>query len=63
LPITLRGKKGFDAAKVHRDNARLTERYVLRDVDKPNFVTVVLESASAEGATKFFFLTRRSSTR
>ena len=47
-------KKGFDAGKVHRDKAGLTERYVLRDVDKPNFVTVVLESASVEGAKKFF---------
>jgi hypothetical protein len=32
----------------------MTERYVLRDVDKPNFVTVVLESATEEGAKEFF---------
>lgn len=47
-------KKGFDAGKVHREKAGLTQRYVLRDVDKPNFVTVVLESASVDGAKKFF---------
>ena len=46
-------KKGFDAAKSNRDKAGLKERYVLRDVDKPNFVTVVLESESVENAKKF----------
>ena len=47
-------KKGYDAAKVHRDKAGLTERYVLRDADRANFVTIVLESASVDSAKKFF---------
>jgi hypothetical protein len=46
-------KKGFDAGKGNRDKAGVTARYVLRDVDKPNFVTVVLESGSLENAKKF----------
>jgi hypothetical protein len=46
-------KKGFDAGKGNRDKAGFTARYVMRDVDKPNFVTVVLESGSLENAKKF----------
>jgi hypothetical protein len=34
-------KKRFDAGKGNREKAGLTERYVMRDVDKPNFVIVV----------------------
>ena len=45
-------KKGFDAGKANRDKARLTERYVMRDLDKPNFVIVVLE-ADREDARRF----------
>jgi hypothetical protein len=45
-------KKSFDAGKGNREKAGLTERYVMRDVDKPNFVIVVLES-SLENAKKF----------
>jgi opacity protein-like surface antigen len=37
-------KKGFDAGKANRDKAGMTERYVMRDLDKPNFVIVVLEA-------------------
>lgn len=46
-------KKIFDAGKQTRDKAGLKSRYILRDVDKPNMVTVVLESANAENARKF----------
>ena len=45
-------KKAFDAGKGNRDKAGLTERYVMRDLDKPNFVIVVLES-NLENAKKF----------
>ena len=45
-------KKGFDAGKANRDKARLTERYVMRDLDKPNFVIVVLE-ADREDARRY----------
>jgi hypothetical protein len=46
-------KKRFDAGKGNREKAGLTERYVMRDVEKPNFVIVVLESSSVENAKKF----------
>jgi hypothetical protein len=46
-------KKGFDAGKGNRDKAGITERYVVRNADKPNFVTIVLESGSLENAKKF----------
>jgi hypothetical protein len=46
-------KKRFDAGKGNREKAGLTERYVMRDVNKPNFVIVVLESGSVENAKKF----------
>jgi opacity protein-like surface antigen len=45
-------KKRFDAGKANREKAGLKERYVMRDVDKPNFVIVVLEG-SLENAKKF----------
>jgi hypothetical protein len=45
-------KKRFDAGKANREKAGLRERYVMRDVDKPNFVIVVLEG-SLENAKKF----------
>lgn len=45
-------KKRFDAGKGNREKAGLKERYVMRDVDKPNFVIVVLEG-SLENAKKF----------
>jgi len=37
-------KKAFDAGKANRDKAGISERYVMRDLDKPNFVLVVLEA-------------------
>jgi len=46
-------KKGFDAGKDNRDKAGVTARYVVRDPEKPNFVTVVLESGSLENAKTF----------
>ena len=46
-------KKGFDAGKGNRDKAGLTERYIVRSPDKPNFVTIVLAGESLENAKKF----------
>ena len=46
-------KKRFDAGKGAREKAGLTERYVMRDVNKPNFVIVVLEAGSVQNAKKF----------
>lgn len=46
-------KKGFDAGKGNRDKAGFKERYIVRDADKPNFVTVVMESESLENAKQF----------
>jgi hypothetical protein len=46
-------KKGFDAGKSNRDKAGFTERYIVRDSAKPNFVTVVLAGESLESAKKF----------
>jgi hypothetical protein len=37
-------KKSFDAGKSNREKAGLNERYVMRDVEKPNFVIVVRSS-------------------
>lgn len=45
-------KKRFDAGKEMRDKAGLTQRYVMRDADKPNVVIVIFE-ASLENAKKF----------
>jgi hypothetical protein len=46
-------KKRFDAGKENREKAGLKERYVMRDVNKPSAVIVVLESGSVENAKKF----------
>lgn len=46
-------RKAFDAGKGNREKVGLTERYVMRDANKPNFVIVVFESASVENAKKF----------
>lgn len=46
-------KTTFDANKGRRDSAGIKERYVVRDADKPNFVMIVLESESLEGAKRF----------
>jgi hypothetical protein len=46
-------KKGFDAGKANRDKAGMKERYIIRDAEKPNLVTIVLESESLENARQF----------
>jgi hypothetical protein len=46
-------KKAFDAGKGNRAKVGLTDRYLLRDANKPNFVIVVLESDSGDGAKKY----------
>jgi hypothetical protein len=46
-------KKAFDAGKGNREKAGLTERYVMRDANKPNFVIVVFESPGVDHAKKF----------
>lgn len=46
-------KQRFDAGKAVRQKAGLTDRYLMRDADKPNFVIVVLEAASTEAAKKY----------
>jgi hypothetical protein len=46
-------KKRFDAGKENREKAGLKERYVMRDVNKPSAVIVVLESGSVENAKTF----------
>lgn len=46
-------KKGFDAGKGNRDKAGFTERYVVRDSAKPNYVTIVLAGENLENAKKF----------
>jgi hypothetical protein len=46
-------KKGFDAGKGNREKAGLTERYVMRDANKPNAVIVVFESPNLDHAKKF----------
>jgi hypothetical protein len=46
-------KKGFDAGKANRDKAGLTQRYIVRNSDKPNLVTIVLAGENLENAKKF----------
>jgi hypothetical protein len=46
-------KKAFDAGKEARRKAGLTERYVMQEADRPNFLIVVLEAASTETAKKY----------
>ena len=46
-------KKAFEAGKGNREKVGLTDRYLMRDANKPNVVIVVLESASVEGAKKY----------
>lgn len=45
-------KARFDAGKGNRSAAGMTDRYVMRDLSKPNTVIVVLEG-SVESAKKF----------
>lgn len=46
-------KKGFDAGKGNRDKAGMTQRYIVRDSARPNFVTIVLAGDNLETAKKF----------
>ena len=46
-------EKNFDAGKANRDKAGLTEPYVMRDLEKPNFVIVVFDAGTAENARQF----------
>ena len=46
-------KKAFDAGKGNREKVGLTERYVMRDANRLNFVIVVFESPSVDHAKKF----------
>ncbi len=43
----------FDSDKSNREKAGLTERYIVRDADKPNVVTVVFEAPDAGAARAF----------
>ena len=45
--------KGAHAGKGNREKVGLTERYVMRDANKPNSVIVVFEAASLDHAKKF----------
>ena len=46
-------KKRFDATREARKKAGATERFVMRDANKPNTVIVVLEFDSVQSATKY----------
>jgi hypothetical protein len=43
----------YDNDKPNRDKARLIERFVVRDADKPNVVTVVFETPDTGTARAF----------
>jgi hypothetical protein len=46
-------KKGYDADKDNREKAGLTVRYLARDAEKPNVVTVVMEAPNAAAGRAF----------
>ena len=46
-------KVGYDNDKPNRDKAGLVERFLGRDADKPNVVTIVLEAPDANAARSF----------
>jgi hypothetical protein len=46
-------KKGYDADKGNRDKAGFSERFLARDADKPNVVTVVFEAPNAAAGRAF----------
>lgn len=43
----------YDNDKPNRDKARLIERFIIRDADKPNVVTVVFEAPDVGAARSF----------
>ena len=47
-------KKGFEAGKDNRAKVGLTDRYLMRDANKPNFVIVVLESPALRARRSMF---------
>jgi hypothetical protein len=46
-------KVGYDNDKPNRDKAGLVQRFLVRDADKPNVVTVVFEAPNANAARSF----------
>jgi len=46
-------KKSFDAGKANREKAGLSERYVMRDLDRPNFIIVVFDPGTPQNAKRF----------
>ena len=46
-------KKRFDAVTPAREKTGIKARYVMRDVNKPNAVIVVLEAGSVESAKRY----------
>ena len=46
-------KKVYDQDKVNRDKAGMKERYLVRDVEKPNIVTIVFQAGSVDKVKAF----------
>jgi len=46
-------KKAFDADKPSRDKDQIAERFVVRDAESPNLVTVIFEAAGAADVKAF----------
>jgi hypothetical protein len=46
-------KVGYDNDKPDRDRAGLVQRFLIRDADKPNLVTIVFEAPDANAARSF----------
>ena len=46
-------KVGYDQDKPNRDKAGLVQRFLIRDADKPNVVTIVFEAPDANAARSF----------
>lgn len=46
-------KSFYDTDKPNRDKAGLVERFLVRDADKPNVVTIVFEAPNAGAARAF----------
>jgi hypothetical protein len=46
-------KVGYDNDKPNRDKAGLVQRFLVRDADKPNLVTIVLEAPDSNAARSF----------
>jgi hypothetical protein len=46
-------KKGYNADKGNRDKAGFSERFLARDAEKPNVVTIVFEAPNAAAGRAF----------